>query len=132
MPYPQLYVAFYRPRYGNYQHWALYLQHGDDHTIYELIESSPNFRKNKLKVDPQTSRRYLGKLLVASLGESDIPLVSRAVKDAEVDNTTVEWDCQDYVIEIIERLEEDLVLDEADEDYRRARKALKKKRGAIV
>lgn len=92
MPYPQLYVVFYRPRFGNYQHWALYLRHGDDHTIYELIDSSPNFRKNKLKVDPQTSRRYLGKLLVASPGESEIPLVSRAIKDAEVDNTTVELD----------------------------------------
>lgn len=49
-----------------------------------------------------------------------------------VDNETSEWDCQDYVLEILDRLQEDYVLDEDDEDYQEARKELWSKRGPIV
>jgi hypothetical protein len=49
-----------------------------------------------------------------------------------VDNETTEWDCQDYVLEILDNLEEEFVLDSDDEDYIDARQTLKDKRGAIV
>jgi hypothetical protein len=41
MAYPKLHVVFYRPRYGNYQHWALYLQTGTEHVIFEVTGSHP-------------------------------------------------------------------------------------------
>lgn len=43
-----------------------------------------------------------------------------------------EWDCQDYVLEILDNLEEEFVLDRDDEDYIEARQILMDKRGAIV
>ncbi|RMD43444.1 hypothetical protein DV735_g1593, partial [Chaetothyriales sp. CBS 134920] len=132
MSYPQLYVAFYRPRYGNYRHWSLYLQDGNKHTLYEVTGSHPNFRKNEVKANPQNSSSYLSKLFVASLSKSDVSLVNKAVEQVQVDNSTTEWDCQEYVIDIIEQLKDDLVLDEDDEDYKRARKDLRKMRGANV
>lgn len=131
MPYPQLYVVFYKPRYGNYKHWALYIQHGNNHTLFEVTGSHPNFRKNEVKAEPQSSGSYLGKQFVASLSQSDISLVRGAVAKVKVDNTTVEWDCQEYIMDIIEQLTEDLVLDE-DEDYERALRVLKKMRGPTV
>jgi len=132
MAYPQLWVAFYRPRYGNYQHWALYLQDGNDHTLYEVTGSHPNFQKNQVKAKPQSSSSYRNKLFVASLSKSDISLVAKAARDVKVDNSTTEWDSQEYVIDIIESLKDELVLDEDDEDYKKARKELRKRRGAIV
>lgn len=30
MGYPKLYVAFFRPRFGNYQHWVLYLDNDEE------------------------------------------------------------------------------------------------------
>lgn len=55
-----------------------------------------------------------------------------AANSIPVDNETSEWDCQDYVLEILDRLQEDYVLDEDDEDYQEARKELWSKRGPIV
>ena len=115
---PKLYVVFYRPRYGNYQHWALYVDDEDVPMIFEVIGQHPNFKRNVVKAKAEKSKSFLGKENVAST--------------ILVDNETVEWDCQDYVLEILDKLEDDFVLEEDDEDYREARSILKGKRGAIV
>jgi hypothetical protein len=132
MAHPKLYVVFYRPRYGNYQHWALYLQTDTENVIFEVTGSHPNFKKNEVRANPQNSNSYRGKLYVGVISDTDIPTVRQCVREVKVDNTTVEWDCQEYVIDILDKLEEALILEEDDEEYKDARKELKKKRGAIV
>lgn len=44
----------------------------------------------------------------------------------------MEWDCQDYVLEILDELKDELILDEDDEDYLAARTILKEKSVPIV
>lgn len=78
MAYPQLYVIFYQPRYGNYQHWALYLQ-GPKHLIFEVIGSHPNLHTNEVEADPQKSGSYLGKLYFGAISDKDITTVSECV-----------------------------------------------------
>ncbi|KAL4860536.1 hypothetical protein BDV12DRAFT_204937 [Aspergillus spectabilis] len=129
---PSLYVVFYRPRYGNYQHWALQLESDKSSLIFEVVGQHPNFERNVLYVEPERSGSFIRKLYVGVLSDSDIQRVKDAAKSVPVDNETSEWDCQDYVLEILDRLEEDYVLEEDDEDYQAARKELKSKRGAII
>ncbi|KAJ5488453.1 hypothetical protein N7539_003343 [Penicillium diatomitis] len=132
MPDPKLYVVFYRPRYGNYQHWALYVD--DDHVpmIFEVIGQHPNFKRNVVNAKAEKSTSFLGKEFVGYIGKNDIERIKVVASTIHVDNGTVEWDCQDYVLEILDKLEDDFVLDTDDEDYSRARSILKGKRGAIV
>lgn len=59
-------------------------------------------------------------------------MVKEAAASIPVDNETIEWDCQDYVLEILDRLEEEYVLEKEDEDYQEAREELKNKRGGIL
>lgn len=131
MAWSRLYVVFYRPRYGNYQHWALYLE-GTEHTIFEVTGSHPNFEKKEVKANPSNSGSYLSKLYVGTISETDIVTVRQCVAAVEVDNATTEWDCQEYVIDILDKLEAELVLDEDDEEYKNAREDLKEKRGAVI
>lgn len=49
-----------------------------------------------------------------------------------VDNEMFEWDCQEYVLDMLDRLEEEYVLDCDDEDYRDAREILRDRRGAML
>lgn len=58
--------------------------------------------------------------------------MKQAAETVPVDNETVEWDCQDYVLDILDNLEEEFILDCDDEDYRAAREILREKRGAIL
>lgn len=50
----------------------------------------------------------------------------------KIDNETVEWDFQEYVLDMLKTLEEECVVDENDGTYKDAKKKLKKKRCAIV
>lgn len=49
---PELYIAIYQPKEGNYKHWALYLENGSEHTIFEVIELYPNFERNVMSGKP--------------------------------------------------------------------------------
>ena len=44
----------------------------------------------------------------------------------------MEWDCQDYVIEMIEALAKECIVDEESSSYEEAMGKLKKKRGGDV
>lgn len=62
----------------------------------------------------------------------DIATVQNVARTTKIDNETVEWDCQEYVLDMLETLEEECVVDDDDETYKDVKKELKKKRGAIV
>lgn len=129
---PHLYVVFYRPRYGNYQHWALQLENDEDSIIFEVVGQHPVFERNVSGIKPEKSLNFIKKLYVGVISEGDIPTVKSAVESVPVDNETTEWDCQDYVLEILDQLQDEYILDEDDEDYQEARKELRSKRGAIL
>jgi len=116
---PRLYVVFYRPRYGNYQHWALYLQTDADNLIFEVTDSHPNFKRNVVKADPRNSQSFVSMMFLDTVNSSDIATMQKVAKTTEIDNETVEWDCQEYVLDMLET-------------YKKAKKELMKKRGAIV
>lgn len=110
----KLYVVMYRPRWGNYEHWALYLDNDDEHTIYEVIDEHPRFKKNEGKGRPQHSNRYLRSYQVGTINTDDISTFRSEVAKAKVDNATVHWNCQDYVVELVEQLVTECIIDEED------------------
>ena len=129
---PKLFVAFYRPRYGNYQHWALYIENGEDHLILEVVGQHPTFKRNTVVADPKKSRSFRELLFIAVLREGDVARVESAAQSVTVDNETIEWDCQDYVLEVLDELEAEYVLDADEEEYIDAREILRERRGAII
>ncbi|PGG98660.1 hypothetical protein AJ80_09497 [Polytolypa hystricis UAMH7299] len=129
---PNLYVAFYRPRYGNYQHWALYIESEEENIIFEVVGQHPNFQRNVVYARPDSSKSYSGNVYVATLRKDEVEDVKAAAETVLVDNETVEWDCQDYVLELLDKLEDEYILDGDDEDYQEAMKELKEKGGAIL
>lgn len=74
----------------------------------------------------------MNRLYVGVISDQDIPTVRECVAAVEVDNATTEWDCQEYVMDILDKLQEELILDEDDEEYKNAREDLMEKRGPMV
>ncbi|KAJ5779951.1 hypothetical protein N7457_005111 [Penicillium paradoxum] len=128
----KLFVVFYRPRYGNYLHWALHIEHRQEHQILEVDGEHPHFEHNTFMEDPKTSKTFLRQFFVAVLRESDVGRVRSAAQSVPVDNETVEWDCHDYVLEVLEKLQEDSILDQDDADYVEVREILMEERGGIL
>ncbi|CAG8027837.1 unnamed protein product [Penicillium salamii] len=132
MKYPKLYVVFESPRYGNYYHWALQIENGEESIVFEVEGEHPQFVRKVLEIKAEESGSFLGKEYVGVISKPDIQRVKDVASTIHVDNETVEWDCQDYVLEILDKLEEDYILDENDGDYRDARAILKDKRGSMA
>ncbi len=122
----KLYIAIYKPRYGNYKHWALFLEAESEHFIFEVIGEHGSFTKNTVKGSPTKSNRHETSILVATINEQDVPEVRKSVALAEIDNETTEWNCQDYVIEVLERLYDECVIDEDDKSYKKGSSLAKK------
>lgn len=118
MSYPKLYVAFFRPQYGNYQHWGLCLDDDDEEQLmFEVSGEHPNFERNIEKQPPEQLEGFLRRVYVAVISKTDIETVKQVAQTVPVDNETVEWDCQEYVLDMLDRLEDEFVLDRDDEDY---------------
>lgn len=77
------------------------------------------------------SKSFLGKEYVGVISTADIEIIKNLASTILVDNAMAEWDCQDYVLEILNKLEDNFVLEKDDGDSREARSILKGKRGAI-
>ena len=114
----KLYIAISKPRYGNYKHWGLFLQSSEP-LIVEVEGEHPNFSKNTIFGSPGSHTSAEANILVADINEQDIPELNKVISQANVDNQTVEWNCQDYVLEILETLKEDCIVDEDDPHYQK-------------
>ena len=132
MSYPKLYVAFFRPEYGNYQHWGLFLDDDEEQLMFEVAGVHPTFERNIEKQPPEKLEGFLQRVYVAVISKTDIETVKQVAETVPVDNETVEWDCQEYVLDMLDRLEDEFVLDRDDEDYQDARETLRDRRGAMV
>ncbi|RAH64864.1 uncharacterized protein BO66DRAFT_230278 [Aspergillus aculeatinus CBS 121060] len=129
---PYLAVAIFHPRYGNFQHWALHLHSDTDDHLFEVDGEHPGFTKVTSHVHPRNIPMYIQSIRVSDIGNVDIPTIQAVVDAALVDNETLEWDCQDYVLELLEGFECEAVIDDDDPDYLEAIEILRSKRGPIL
>ncbi|KAK5260719.1 hypothetical protein LTS03_011385, partial [Exophiala xenobiotica] len=100
--------------------------------IFEVTGSHPNFKRNVMNANPRNSQSYLQMIFLDSINPGEIAMVQRVAQTTAVDNETLEWDCQEYVLDMLEKLEEECIVDEDDENYKKAKRTLKRKRGAII
>lgn len=125
---PTLYIAMYEAGTGNYEHWALCLDDGDDlPTIFEVSGEHGTFEKSTVQDEPENRLRHKRNIAVGEVNARDIPELLKVVDNAKVDNETTEWNCQDYVIELLETLYDECIIDEDDEEYKRGMKRAKDK-----
>lgn len=110
----ELYVAFYVPSEGNYQHWALFLDDGAKSIIWEVEGQHPNFERVERIGNPEVSpgRRFRECIYVGDLLTDDLPDIRRVIQNVLVDNETFEWDCQEYVLDILEALVDEFILED--------------------
>lgn len=111
-------VAMYRPAGGNVGHWALYLRifYGNDikHLIYQVNGEPKNFMRDVREgVEPDKSARYRKLVHVSDIDDKDtVNEVCKIISTQIVRNDVSTWSCQDFVLEALEKLDEECLLDE--------------------
>lgn len=114
---PLLYIAIYRPLEGNFKHWALFLDVSGSPYTFEAAGAHPSFTKEARIEHPESIDRYIRKILIADIADSDIADLIKYMETVAIDNETVEWNCQDYCLEAIEGMKDEFLIDENDEYY---------------
>ncbi|KIW58779.1 hypothetical protein PV05_03276 [Exophiala xenobiotica] len=72
-PPAKLNIVMYEPRRGNYEHWALHLEHEANNTIYEVVGEHPSFEKNSVSARPQASANLKRSFQVGTINTRDLP-----------------------------------------------------------
>ena len=117
----------YRPAEGNLLHWALHLEDGSRHSIYEALGEYPHFKPNMITgKKPNQTIRHQRSIFVYEINSIDLPGFEEAVAFVKPPKDVVHWNCQDYVIEVLEKLEEECVIDGENKLYVKAKKEVKR------
>lgn len=116
------------PRYGNFAHWALCAETEETSKIYEVVGSHGSFTRHTIEARPQHSNRYMESIALGEVADVDFKLFETGINDTIVDNDTSEWDCQDFVLEILDKLEEECIIDGDDKFYQKQKKKIQEKR----
>lgn len=98
------------PVTDNFQRWALCLNADDLDVTFEATGSHPLFQPDVEYSRPEHSKNYVGKVFVATISDEDIQRVYDVSDATPVNNRNVEWDCQDYVLDVLDRLENECIL----------------------
>ncbi|TKA66905.1 hypothetical protein B0A55_11661, partial [Friedmanniomyces simplex] len=123
---PKIYIAVYTPRQGNHYHWAIYVKCKPPRII-EITGSHPEFKFNTVETKPENTTPHKESIEIGDINDSDMPEFYSIMRRVEIDNDTVDWNCQDYVLEALDELTEECVLDEDDETYKKGRRRAKNK-----
>lgn len=125
-------VAIYRPREGNFDHWAFctYNKQTKEYRIYQVEGLANQLCATVLPKNPEGSDRLIKKILVGHTRESDTNKASEAIQGVQIQTEVSSWDCQEYVIDIMDSLEEVGILGSFPK-YEAVKKAIKKMRGDI-
>ena len=82
---PKIYIAVYRPRSGNYYHWAIYVK-GTPPRVLEVTGSHPNFTRNSIEAKPESTDRHVESIKVGDVNEGDVREFYSIMGRVEVEN----------------------------------------------
>jgi hypothetical protein len=66
--------------------------------IIEVVGSHPNFQFNTTQAKPEWSRRHVENILVGSVTDREMEQFFNITDEINIDNHTVHWNGQDYVL----------------------------------
>ncbi|KAJ3515448.1 hypothetical protein NLJ89_g1754 [Agrocybe chaxingu] len=121
-------VAICHAVLGSKAHWALYLSVKEGITRREVIYQATG-PENQLhleireNLDPRSSERLNCLVHVSELiSKEDVDQAEALIRQQEIKNNITRWTCQDWVLEVLEALDDEELLDEYE--YAEARSEL--------
>ncbi|KAK3055542.1 hypothetical protein LTR09_003462 [Extremus antarcticus] len=115
---------------SNFYHWTLHVHDlaTSKHLQYQVAGEANYLVANILHTAPD--ERCIQNILVGRVDTASSSLLDSPVRKVELQNDIYSWDCQDYVIEIIDAMEDAGLLGSLD-NYMAIKSRIKQMRGTI-
>jgi hypothetical protein len=82
--------------------------------------------------NPRESTRLAEMVYLCDVDASDIPAIKDAAENAVIHNESPGYNCQDYVLELLDALEEHGIIDNSDANYITNRETLEGKQEGLA
>nr|POE77834.1 hypothetical protein CFP56_09477 [Quercus suber] len=127
MPTAGLNVAIYNN--GNmFKHWSLFVDGpSEEKFLFHIMGSSTRYRYEKRQSDARASASLSEIVALCKIDTSKISAIEAAAQNAVIHNESAGYNCQDYVLELLEALENDHVIDSRDANYQKKKRTLASK-----
>lgn len=114
---------------GVYKHWRLFVEGSeeDDHLILHIIGSSQRFRFEMRAPDANDSSTLLEMVPLCEIPADKVERLVKVAQNQEIHNDIPAFNCQDWILDLLETLERKTIIDGKDEDYKENRQRLKGK-----
>ncbi|KAI9796235.1 MAG: hypothetical protein M1825_000859 [Sarcosagium campestre] len=108
-----------------YKHWSLFVEgyKPDDKIIFQVLGSSQNYRFERETSNAHESDSRPEIFTVCSVDLTKIAAIEAAAAKAEIKNQYPGWNCQSYVLDLLDTLVEDGVI-EGNDGYKKKRHEL--------
>lgn len=128
-----LYVAIHDDG-GIYKHWSLFIDgpSASDKTIFQAMGSSGRYRFETENSNPRLWETLAELFYVCDVDESDTIAVKNTAKQVPIRDESPSWNCQDYVLDLLDALEEGRVIEGEDAGYQRRKSDLRRKQDGLI
>ncbi|PGH36929.1 hypothetical protein GX50_00163 [[Emmonsia] crescens] len=113
------------------KHWSLYID-GEDKTgktiIHILGARQRYFRDVRTPSDARISNSLIELCALCEIDVAKIDTVKNIAWNTPVRNEEFDYSCQDFVLDVLDRLEEEDIIDADSGDYKSNKNSLKSKR----
>lgn len=105
---------------GVFKHWGLFIdeENQKNKTVLQVKGSDGQFRYQPETKDVRTSPDLLELIYICNVDVTKATNIQKIASETAVHNDIGGWNCQDYVLDLMELLEEKRVLNGADGAYR--------------
>ncbi|KAJ5928124.1 hypothetical protein N7466_007080 [Penicillium verhagenii] len=111
--------------------WSLFIEteKNTDKTIIQVLGTRHKyFRVIRTPSNPRVSTDLIDLLPLCRIDTSKIEMVKYIADSTHIGNEVVDWSCQDYVLGVLNDLEDAGIINGNDKDYIRNKEVVKSKR----
>ncbi|KAF4235220.1 hypothetical protein CNMCM8980_003605 [Aspergillus fumigatiaffinis] len=127
-----LYVAIYEDG-GVYKHWSLFIDGPTalEKTIVHIVGSSTRYRFQERNSNARESASLVEMVYLCDVPNSKINAIVRAAEKTIIHNEFPGYNCQDYVLDLLDALEEEGIVSPNDANYKKNRKTVESKQEGL-
>ncbi|OJD12982.1 hypothetical protein AJ78_06497 [Emergomyces pasteurianus Ep9510] len=115
------------------KHWSLFIE-GDslnEKTLIHLLGARSNYFFNiRTSSDAKNSKSLVEMIFLCHINASEIESIKNTAEKMTIRNDSADYSCQDFILELLNTLEEEAIIDPTNADYADSKQILRQKREA--
>lgn len=129
----KLHVAIYQDE-GVYKHWSLFIEGptAGEKTILHILGSSTRYRFELRTSDARRSASLSELIPLCDVPTSKISAIKEAGRTMPIHNEYAGYNCQDYVLDLLDDLEGKNLIDGNDAEYKKRKEVVKSKQEGLA